>query len=171
VSASRLVAAFAALLAGPTIAAGACPQALAVYEQPGTAILLTFDGATADTDAMMHRFRIGFGEPAVNLDGVVMMVAEPTRPWGMIMYNCPEGDVTGAEIDACTVWEGEMLAIDAAGAESSIPVSGTGADSADSAAPWLRLPGFGAALADSFAWDETALTVPADLFEMKGCQE
>lgn len=166
--ASRLVAAFAALLAGTTIAAGACPQALAVYEQSGSQLALAFDGATADTDAVMHRFHIVASDTGARMDGVVMMVDDPLRPWGMVMFQCPEGDVTGAEIDACTVWEGEMLAVDAAVAESSLPVPGTGSATA---APSLRLPDFGAALAKSSAWSETTAVQPADLFELKGCQE
>ena len=37
----------------------------------------------------------------VVLDGIVMW-AKAKRPNGMITYKCPNGDVTGAEMDACT---------------------------------------------------------------------
>jgi NAD(P)-dependent dehydrogenase (short-subunit alcohol dehydrogenase family) len=30
----------------------------------------------------------------------------------MVMHNCPEGDVTGEEIAACTVWEGVIYTLD-----------------------------------------------------------
>ena len=170
-SASRIGAAFAALLAGTSIAAGACPQSLAAYEQTGSRLSLAFDGATADTDAVMHRFHVVASDTGARMDGVVMMVDDPVRPWGMVMYRCPEGDVTGAEIDACTVWEGEMLAVDADGAESFIPVPDTGYAAPVIAAPSLRLPGFAAALVKSSVWDKTASIEPTDLFELKGCQE
>ncbi|PWV98330.1 hypothetical protein DFR52_105313 [Hoeflea marina] len=167
-SASRLVAACAALLAGTTIPAGACPQALASYAQAGSGVLLGFDGATAATDPMAHRFHVVVNGSGVRMDGVVMTVSDPVRPWGMVMHQCPEGDVTGAEIEACTVWEGEMRTVDASGGEAFLPLAG---GSAAEAADLLRLSGFGAALARSPAWGGTASGPPTDDFQLKGCQE
>jgi hypothetical protein len=60
---------------------------------------------------MLHRLSLSFAESGVTMDGVVMLAGEPDRPWGMVMHNCPEGDATGAEIAACTVWQGPVYAI------------------------------------------------------------
>jgi hypothetical protein len=82
------------------------------------------------------------------MDGVVMMAGEPDRPWGVIMHNCPQGDATGAEIAACTVWEGPVYAISVEGAVSWIPARGMRCGQAGER---LLLPDFGAAVMQSQA--------------------
>ena len=44
-----------------------------------------------------------------------MQSADPDRPNGIVMYNCPEGDVTGDDLEACTVWQGLIYGVSAAG--------------------------------------------------------
>ena len=163
----------AALMAASSLPAlAACPQALAVYGEAASAAEIAFSGPLSDADGMQHRFRLSFAGNGVTMDGVVMMAGEPDRPWGVILHDCPEGDVTGAEIAACTVWEGVIYtvstAIDAKGAASWLPVLDARHDASDS----LLLPDFGAAMMQSQAWQTKQVTVlPGDVFRLKACQE
>jgi hypothetical protein len=107
-----------------------------------------FAGPLRDVDGMLHRFSLSFAESGVTMEGVVMLAGEPDRPWGMIMHDCPQGDATGAEIAACTVWEGPVYAIRRRRAVSWIPAGmrcGGGGER-------LLLPDFGAAVMQSAAW-------------------
>ena len=85
------------------------------------------------------------------------------RPVGMLMNNCPEGDVTGATIAACTVWKGIVYGIDeATGHVDLLPPEG--ADAPDA----LLLPGFGPAVLSSSV-GKGLEAGPWDVFEFKGC--
>ena len=68
---------------------------------------------------LSNSFSLTIGETM--LDGIVMWTADPLRPDGALMLDCPEGDVTGAEIDACTLWRGTIYAVDAAGKPGLLP--------------------------------------------------
>jgi hypothetical protein len=150
----------------PAIAA--CPQALAIYDEAQSGAEIAFAGPLRDVDGMQHRFSLSFAESGVTMDGVVMMAGEPDRPWGVIMHNCPQGDATGAEIAACTVWEGPVYAISVEGAVSWIPAR----DAMRTAGERLLLPDFGAAVMQSQAWQaEGITTLPGDVFRLKACQE
>ena len=96
------------------------------------------------------------------LDGIVMP-GDPERSNGMVMHNCPEGDATGEEIAACTVWEGVIYALD--GGDAALLPDETG-----KAAESLLLAGFGASLRYSTLWEEgKASVVPWDVLKRKGC--
>ncbi|WP_200914051.1 hypothetical protein, partial [Microbacterium sp. Leaf203] len=41
-----------------------------------------------------------------------------------LMYKCPDGDVTGAELQACTLWQGVIYAADETGVVSLLPKKG-----------------------------------------------
>jgi hypothetical protein len=152
--------------AAPALAA--CPQALAVYGEEASAAEIAFSGPLSDADGMQHRFRLSFAGNGVTMDGVVMMAGEPDRPWGVILHQCPEGDATGAEIAACTVWEGPIYGIDAKGSARWLPVLDARQDASDS----LLLPDFAAAVMRSQAWLAKQITsVPGDVFALKACQE
>jgi hypothetical protein len=98
------------------------------------------------------------------LDGIVMPGDDPARSNGMVMHNCPEGDVTGEEIAACTVWEGVVYMLDGAGDAAVLPEEGA------KAAETLLLAGFGPSLRYSTLWDEgKAKVAPWDVFKWKGC--
>ena len=150
----------------PTLAA--CPQALAVYGEAASAAEIAFSGPLSDADGMQHRFRLSFAGNGVTMDGVVMMAGEPDRPWGVVLHQCPEGDATGAEIAACTVWEGPIYAIGADGSVDWMPVR----DAMQTAGDRLLLPDFGAAVMRSQAWQAQEITaLPDDVFRLKACQE
>ena len=82
----------------------------------------------------------------VVLDGIVQWSDGVARPNGMLMHKCPEGDVTGAELAVCTVWQGVIYTSDDKGNIELLPAEGAGcaakADPARSravAAPVRRL--------------------------------
>ncbi|WP_052766585.1 hypothetical protein [Hoeflea sp. IMCC20628] len=146
----------------------ACPQALAVYDEAVSGAEIAFAGALSDADGMQHRFRLSFPGNGITMDGVVMMAGEPDRPWGVILHQCPEGDATGAEIAACTVWEGPLYVVDTTGGIGWLPV----ADPEHAAGESLLLPDFGAAVMHSQAWQSQQITeLPGDAFRLKACQE
>jgi hypothetical protein len=156
------------MAAGGSPARAACPQALAVYGEAGSGAEIAFSGPLSQADGMQHRFHLTFAENAVSMDGVVMMAGEPDRPWGVILHNCPQGDATGAEIDACTVWEGVIYTIGTAGEAGWLPVLDAKTTAGDS----LLLPDFGAAVMRSQAWQAKQVTkLPGDVFKLKACQE
>ncbi len=157
-----------ALTGSVATAQAACLQALAVYGEAASGAEMAFSGPLNEADGMLHRFNLSFGQNGVSMDGVVMMVSEPDRPWGVILHQCPEGDATGAEIDACTIWEGPIYAIDAQGGAQWLPVLETGVAAGES----LLLPEFGAAVMRSAAWRDRLIgAAPGDVFRLTACQE
>lgn len=100
------------------------------------------------------------------LEGIVMWSDQVPRPNGMLMYKCPEGDVTGDELAACTVWQGVIYTTDKNGNIELLPGEG--------AAPPEKLifPDLGHALRMSAAYGETGFAkTPWDVFAMSGCQD
>ncbi len=147
-------------LAGHALAA--CPQELAIYED-ASGNSLTFS-PPHENMAAEHEFTLHLGTTA--LQGVVMWSKEPDRPNGIIMDQCPDGDVTGEELDACTVWQGVIYGLTK---DAEAPYIGKrGAPFAEA----LLLPDFSRyALAHAF---KTPLAGPPkadDVFRMKACQE
>ena len=103
-------AAIAVMLALSAVPAhAACPQELGVYTEGEAHASLEFK--PAPEGAANHEFRLVFAENGVVLDGVVMWTEDPARPHGMLMHDCPEGDVTGEELEACTVWQGVIYSV------------------------------------------------------------
>ena len=82
------------------------------------------------------------------------------------MYKCPEGDVTGEELAACTVWQGVIYTSDEQGAIALLPAQGSDAP------PTLIFPDLGPSLRLSAAYGESGFSkIPWDVFALKGCQE
>lgn len=154
----------------PTLGAAqaACFQELAVYSEAQAGAEIAFQNDLHPAEPSLNRFVITFPEQAVSMDGIVMMEGEPPRPWAMVMHNCPEGDATGAEIDACMIWQGPIYGIDQFGNVSAVPEAGLGED----AMATILLPDFGASVRQSAAWGADGLSVaPRDDFRLKACQE
>jgi hypothetical protein len=100
------------------------------------------------------------------LDGIVIVDTEIARSQGMVMYNCPDGDVTGAELDACTIWQNVIYDLGRDGSVGLMPAED------EPAAARLLLPDFGRALGYSEIYAASGLTdAPWDVFRMSGCQE
>ena len=146
----------------PTLAA--CPIELAVYGDRDGAASVEFI-PTVEGAAVTNTFRMLLGDDVV-LDGIVMWSQEVARPNGMLMHDCPEGDVTGDEIAACTPWQGVIYTSDTSGTIGLLPAEGTGAPET------LIFPDLGPALRQSSAYGGGGFSnVPWDVFALKGCQE
>lgn len=147
--------------ASPTFAA--CPIELAVYGDRDNIAGIDFRPAL-NRAAVTNAFRMNL-DNGVMLDGIVIWSEGTERPYGTLMYKCPEGDVTGAELDACTIWQGVIYAADDAGAIDLLPRTGD-------APKTLVFPDLGPSLRLSAAHGENGFSrVPWDVFALKGCQE
>jgi len=144
-------------------ASAACPVELAVYGDRDNAAGIDFRPATG-LATVTNAFRMNL-DNATMLDGIVMWSEGTERPYGSLTYNCPEGDVTGEELDACTVWQGVVYAVDDTGTVGLLPKTGD-------APKLLIFPDLGPSLSLSAAHGEGGFTkVPWDVFALKGCQE
>lgn len=149
------------LAAQPALAT--CPIELAVYREATTGAEINFrPGATA---VVTNAFRLLPGADVV-LDGIVMWTHEPGRSVGMITRDCPEGDLTGEEIAACTVWEGVIYTSDASGTIGLLPSEGEAAPAGLILADLAQ----GIASAPALAAERPS-KLPWDAFVLSGCQE
>lgn len=145
-------------------ALAACPVELATYGdvQSGTRVEFT---PTLEGAAVTNTFKMLLDNDVV-LDGIVMWTADVPRPYGMLMNKCPDGDVTGEELAACTAWEGVIYASDKAGNIALLPAEGTPAPDL------LIFSGLGPSLHASSAYGASGFKkVPRDVFSLNGCQE
>lgn len=161
-----LIIAFASAAAPWHAARAACPQELAVYSEREGSAAIEFRPVEPAAAVQTGAFRVVFAQNDVVLDGFVMRTEGVSRPVGMVTHDCPEGDVTGAEIAACTVWEGVIYAVDGQGNVGLLPSQG------EAAAEQLLLPDFGPAVRHSSAYGAAGVSiVPWDAFSLSGCQE
>lgn len=159
----RIALVLAGLCAATAAFATECRQDRAIYTDRDGGYELAFEPVGSDAAATSHHFKLKVLASGTVLDGVVMP-GDPARSNGMVMYKCPDGDVTGEEIAACTVWEGVVYALDGAGDAGLLPDEGA------TAAEILLLSGFGPSLRYSTLWDEGKASVaPWDVFKRKGC--
>ncbi len=143
-------------------AAERCTIEKAVFAEAEAGTLLAFK--PVGSAAVSHLFTLTGGK--LKLDGHVMYDEESKRPGGMIMNNCPEGDATGAELRACTVWTGVPYALDVKSGHIDI-LGAEGSEAPDA----VLLPGIGPALRHSKLWDKSGLKdIPWDLYEFKECK-
>ncbi|MEM6464140.1 MAG: hypothetical protein AAF724_19720 [Pseudomonadota bacterium] len=111
-----------------------CPQSIAVYGSGNGLVAIEFSGAEDLSFAMLIESGpayAGFVYPA-EIEGAADAV---------VLDNCPDGDVTGDEITACTVWQGRLEAIAADGTVEAFSLSG------GLAVAGLRMDGLAGALA------------------------
>lgn len=147
-----------------TAAHAACPMELSVYGDRDKAATIDFQ-PTLESVTVTNRFKMVL-ENDVVLDGVVMWSQDVGRPNGMLMYQCPEGDVTGEELAACTVWQGVIYSVDGDGTVGLLPAEGMPAPQK------LILSDLGHSLRTSAAYGPGGFSkVPWDVFELQGCQE
>ena len=147
-----------------TSALAACPVELATYRDRDDVASVEFR-PTGEGAAVTNTFRMLL-ENGVVLDGIVMWSEEIGRPYGMLHYQCPEGDSTGAEIAACTMWEGVIYTAGEAADIGLLPAERSNAPRK------LLFPDLGPTLRYSKAYLENELSrVPWDVFELSGCQE
>lgn len=152
-----------ALTAAPALAEE-CRQAHAIYGDTGGGYELRFEPVGSESAVTSNHFKVKLGKTRLSLDGVVMQSGEPLRANGIVMHDCPTGDVTGAELEACTVWEGVIYTVDRAGRIGLLQAEDA------PAAEQILLPGFGPSLRTSSAWGEgKANADSSDVFKFKGC--
>lgn len=144
--------------------AAQCNQERAIYADTQDAYQLTFEPVDPESSASSHSFKVAIKNSALVLDGYVMPSEPVNRTNGILFNNCPEGDVTGADIAACTVWQGVIYASDG-GKIDLLPQQGA------NAAGQILLPNLGASLQDSSAWGpKKAEIAPWDVLTLKGCR-
>ncbi|MBN9242665.1 MAG: hypothetical protein J0I98_07720 [Mesorhizobium sp.] len=144
-------------------ALAACPVELAVYGDRDNAAGIDFRPATG-LATVTNAFRMTL-DNGTAFDGMVMWSEGTERPYGTLTYKCPDGDVTGKEMEACTVWQGVIYTADEAGGIDLLPKTG--------AAPKaLIFPDLGPSLRLSTVYGTAGFSrVPWDVFTLKGCQE
>ncbi|ANK93475.1 MULTISPECIES: hypothetical protein [Rhizobium] len=159
------VIAAAAVFAIPVVAFAAdCKQEHAVYVDRDGAYELRFTPLNSPSAAASNQFKVNALETSVVMEGYVMPSEDPVRAIGVLMFNCPEGDATGADLDACTVWQGAVYGMNAKGEMDNLQPEGA------AAAEKLVLPGLGPAIRESSAWGEGKASVaPWDVMTFKEC--
>ncbi|URK86858.1 hypothetical protein LP421_22510 [Rhizobium sp. RCAM05350] len=150
------------LLAVSQAVASDCLQEQAIYGDADGAYELQFEPVGSASAATSNHFKVKVAKTDLVLDGIVMQSDEPVRANGMIMNNCPEGDVTGDDIAACTVWQGVIYSVGVDGKVGSLPGEGL------EAASQVLLPDFGPAIRNSSIWGK-ATVAPWDVLTFKGC--
>lgn len=142
-----------------------CVQEKAVYVDMDNAYELRFEPLEAESP-VSNKFKLAVRNTAVVADGIVMRTDDQLRADGKIMFECPEGDVTGADLRACTVWQGMVYASDLKGHIRALPGEG------ESAAERLFLPALGPSIQKSSLWGDGKATVaPWDVLSLKGCYQ
>lgn len=141
-----------------------CKQKEAIYSDEDGAYSLTFKQPTGGLGISSNYFEMLPKDGAVALNGWVIWSQDVPLPEATLGHKCPEGDITGAELEKCSVWKGVVYQLlDDAQAD----VLGPGEEPAAKA---LLLPGFGLALRSSGAWEKDGFDkVPWDVFRMSGC--
>jgi hypothetical protein len=152
------------LAAATTPSLAACPMELSVYGDREEVAEIDFTQGQKGA-VVTNTFRMLLEDDVV-LDGIVMWTEDVARPNGMLMYKCPKGDVTGAELAICTVWQGVIYTADDKGEIGLLPAEG------EDAPVRLIFPDLGPSLKSSAAFGPDGLAkVPWDVFALKGCQE
>lgn len=155
----------AAFFGVPVAAFGAaCKQEQAVYVDRDAAYELRFTPLNSPSAAASNQFKVSALRTSVVMEGYVMASEDPVRAIGILMFNCPEGDATGADLNACTVWQGAVYGMNAEGELDNLQPEGA------AAAEKLVLPGLGPAIRESSAWGEGKASVaPWDVLIFKEC--
>ena len=159
----RTIATMLLALAAPP-ANAACPFELSTYGEQQSGAGINFR-PTGESAAVTNTFKMILDNNVV-LDGIVMWTEGVSRPYGMLMNKCPDGDVTGEEYERCTVWQGVIYASDKAGNITPMPAERTPAPDL------LIFPDLGPSLRASSAYGAAGFQkVPWDVFSLNGCQE
>ncbi len=142
-----------------------CLQEKAIDVDMDNAYELRFEPMGSES-SVSNRFKLAVRNTAILAEGIVMRGDDQLRADGRIMFECPEGDVTGADLRACTVWQGMVYASDLKGHIRALPAQG------ESAADRLFLPALGPAIQKSSLWGKGKATVaPWDVLSLKGCNQ
>jgi hypothetical protein len=137
---------------------------LAVYQDRDRLAGIDFR-PTGENAVVTNSFKMVM-DNSVILDGIVMWTHDEPRSNAVVSRNCPEGDVTGEEYAACTLWQGVVYAVDEQGEPGLLPAEG------EPAPDRLIFADLGPALRASNAFGPEGFSkVPFDVFQLTGCQE
>ena len=141
-----------------------CSTAHATYGNADDGADLDF-APTKDAVTVTNSFKLLL-DKGLTLDGIVQWSEIVKRPYGMLMYKCPEGDVTGDEIAACTVWQGVIYTVDESGQVDLLSPED------DDPPRTLILSDLGASLRASTTLGNAGfMQTLSDVFELKSCQQ
>ena len=159
-----MIASLVCSCAAASCAQAACPIELSVYRDRDAIAELNFTPVGGQA-AVANHFKLVMRDGPV-FEGHVLWTDDPARPYGQLMHECPEGDVTGEELRACTVWQGTIYALGADGSAGLLPAEG------EEAPGTLLLADLGYQMRWSAAWSKVGLkAMPWDAFTLAGCQE
>ncbi|MEM7301515.1 MAG: hypothetical protein AAF468_10580 [Pseudomonadota bacterium] len=146
--------------------ANECLQKHALYGDADGQFELRFREAAEPTAVTSNEFDLVATASGVKMNGIVMWNQGFSRPQGILMLNCPEGDVTGAELEACTLWQGIVYALKPGADADLLPADDK------PAAPALLLADIGRALHYSDLRTKGQIKhAPWDVFQFKSCQK
>lgn len=155
--------AFFMAVSSASAAVGACPLELANYSDTRGPARLEFASGKGGEGGTGFRLLL---DNNVVLDGIVQSRGSEPRPWGRLVYKCPEGELAAEELAACTVWEGVIYSSDDKGNIGLLPELG------GIAPQIIILAGLGPALRVSAAYGADGFSqTPWDVFALTGCQE
>ena len=144
--------------------AAACPIELAVYRDRDNVAGIDFRPAEQSA-TVTNQFSLILARGLV-LSGMVMWSEGLARPIGMLQHDCPEGDATGPEMEACTVWQGVVYTADDNGKAGFLPRQGEPAPKSIILADLA----FDMSVAEALDGKRPD-PLPSDIFELSGCQE
>lgn len=140
-----------------------CQQGSARYIDPESGLLLSFS-SFGENVQVMHQFTIGLEKADTQLSGFVVADGEPLRPISIIVHQCPDGDVTGEELAACTVWKGVPYGRFSDGNIGLLPLAD------DEAVTQILLPDFTRTVMSNPVWEEIeTINEPFEVFDFKDC--
>ena len=141
-----------------------CLQKNARYIDADKVVEIQFTDLGSETGLSSNTFTVKPVETEVSMKGWVLWNNAVSRPNGVITYQFPDGDITGEELDACTVWDGVVYSVWRDGTVDLLPPGD------DPAASKILLPDFGRKLRYSAVWtDKKMESVPWDAFSYSGC--
>jgi hypothetical protein len=139
-----------------------CPLELAVYQSADGKAGIDFTPNHNAGATVTNSFKLVLGDRLAT--GMVQWTSGAPRPLGAVLLDCPEGDATGEEIAACTLWQGVIYAVEADGTVGLLPAQGKPAPKR------LIFSTLGVYLQD--ATKLKGMPLPdTDVFELSGCQE
>jgi hypothetical protein len=144
--------------------AAACQQDNARYLDPESGLELTFKPLQED-DRFLQSFTVSSAKSEVTLDSFITLMGEPLRPVAFVVNQCPDGDITGEELSACTVWQGVPYALFGDGSIGLLP------ESSAPAVTQILLPDFARSVMSHKIWDTFNSEEPFEVFDFKDCGE
>ena len=153
---------------GPANAASSnvatCLQDNARYLDPESGLELTFK-PLQEEDHFLQSFTVSSTKSEASLDSFITLMGEPLRPVAFVVNQCPEGDVTGKELKACTVWQGVPYALFGDGSIGLLP------EGSAPAVTQILLPDFARSVMSHEIWDTFNSEEPFEVFDFKDCGE